>query len=135
MELIKLQLLIYFLFYLYFYFYTVFVINYSSSKSEEIAREKLRSSDADYFVALIKPKKFNDTIKGLTIYAEEKNSDNEFLNLYIKNAINSFQITYAEKGIFELKGNKQILVLYKGETSSSKNGKITNLAFLNLITI
>ena len=48
-------------------------------KSEEIAREKLRSSDADYFVALIKPKKFNDTLKGLTIYAEEKNSDDEFL--------------------------------------------------------
>ena len=43
--------------------YTVFVINIVVPKSEEIAREKLRSSDADYFVALIKPKKFNDTIK------------------------------------------------------------------------
>ncbi len=99
-------------------------------KSEEIAREKLRSSDADYFVALIKPKKFNDTLKGLTIYAEEKNSDNEFINLYIKKSTtNSFQITYAKKGIFEFKGNRQILVLYEGQTLNSNNGKITNFSF------
>jgi lipopolysaccharide export system permease protein len=41
-------------------------------KSQEIARSKLRTSDIDYFEGLIKPKKFNDTIKGLTIFAEEK---------------------------------------------------------------
>ena len=99
-------------------------------KSEEIAREKLRSSDADYFVALIKPKKFNDTLKGLTIYAEEKNSDDEFFNLYIKKSTkNSFQITYAKKGIFDFNGNKQILILYEGQTLNSKNKKITNFSF------
>ena len=99
-------------------------------KSEEIAREKLRTSDADYFVALIKPKKFNDTLKGLTIYAEEKSSEKEFKNLYIKKTTkNSFQITYAKKGVFELKGDKQILVLHKGQTLNSNNGKITNFSF------
>ena len=41
-------------------------------KSQELARSKLRTSDIDYFEGLIKPKKFNDTIKGLTIFAEEK---------------------------------------------------------------
>ena len=39
-------------------------------KSEEI-KGQLRTSDVDYFEGLIK-KKINDTIKGLTIYADDK---------------------------------------------------------------
>jgi lipopolysaccharide export system permease protein len=53
-------------------------------KSQEMARSNLRSSNVDYFEGLIKPKKFNDTIKGLTIYAQNKNPDGEFKNIYIK---------------------------------------------------
>ena len=41
-------------------------------KSQEMARSKLRSSNVDYFEGLIKPKKFNDTIKGLTIFRSEE---------------------------------------------------------------
>ena len=47
-------------------------------KTQELARSKLRSSDIDYFEGLIKTKKFNDTIKGLTIYADGKNDNDEF---------------------------------------------------------
>ena len=53
-------------------------------KSQEIARGLLRTSDIDYFEGLIKPKKFNDNIKDLTIFADDKNSEDEFLNIYIK---------------------------------------------------
>ena len=38
-------------------------------KSEEISRNLLRDSNVDYFEGLIKPKKFNDNLKDLTIYA------------------------------------------------------------------
>jgi lipopolysaccharide export system permease protein len=41
-------------------------------KSQELARSKLRTSNIDYFEGLIKPKKFNDTIKGLTILLKKK---------------------------------------------------------------
>ena len=34
-------------------------------KSQELARSKLRTSNVDYFEGLIKPKKFNDTLKDL----------------------------------------------------------------------
>ena len=80
-------------------------------KSQEMARSKLRSSNVDYFEGLIKPKKFNDTVKGLTIFAEDKNENEEFKNIYIKknNYEKGFQITFAKKGVFELKGNKRIL--------------------------
>ena len=100
-------------------------------KSQQVAKSKLRSSNVDYFEGLIKPKKFNDTIKGLTIFAEEKDINNELKNIYIKknNAKNSFQITFAKRGIFELKGNKRILVLYDGQTLTENNDKITNFDF------
>jgi lipopolysaccharide export system permease protein len=100
-------------------------------KSQEIARSKLRSSDVDYFEGLIKPKKFNDTIKGLTIYAEEKNINEEFKNIYIKkiSSDDKFQITFAKKGVFELKGKERILVLYNGQTLNNNKGQITNFKF------
>ena len=100
-------------------------------KSQEIARSQLRSSDVDYFEGLIKPKKFNDTIKGLTIYAEDKNAEGVFKNIYIKKSSSNkgFQITFAKKGIFELKGNKRILVLYDGQTLNNNGDNITNFNF------
>ena len=100
-------------------------------KSQELARSKLRTSDIDYFEGLIKPKKFNDTIKGLTIFAEDKNDNEEFENIYIKknDEKKGFQITFAKKGVFELKGNKRVLVLYEGQTLTQNNEKITNFDF------
>jgi len=100
-------------------------------KFQEIARSKLRTSDIDYFEGLIKPKKFNDTIKGLTIFAQEKNINNEFVNIYIKknNQKKGFQITFAKKGVFELKGSEKILVLYDGQTLTQNGKSITNFNF------
>ena len=100
-------------------------------KSQALAKSKLRTSEIDYFEGLIKPKKFNDTVKGLTIFADEKNKNEEFKNIYIKknNEKNSFQITFAKKGVFELKGNKNVLVLYDGQTITQNDEKITNFNF------
>ena len=99
-------------------------------KSQEIARSQLRTSNVDYFEGLIKPKKFNDTVKGLTIYAEDKNDKEEFINIYIKKVSKGkFQITFAKKGVFESKGNRKVLVLYDGENLTKNDGKITRFNF------
>jgi lipopolysaccharide export system permease protein len=100
-------------------------------KSQELARSKLRASDIDYFEGLIKPKKFNDTIKGLTIFAEDKVNNEEFKNIYIKknDKKKGFQITFAKKGVFEFKGNKRVLVLYDGQTLTQNGENITNFNF------
>ena len=100
-------------------------------KSQELARSKLRASDIDYFEGLIKPKKFNDTIKGLTIFAEDKLNNEEFKNIYIKknDKKKGFQITFAKKGVFEFKGNKRVLVLYDGQTLTQNGENITNFNF------
>ena len=100
-------------------------------KSQEISRGLLRTSDVDYFESLLKPKKFNDNIKDLTIFAEDKNSKDEFINIYIKKktAENRFQITFAKKGIFENRGKDKVLVLYDGQSLNNNNGNITNFSF------
>ena len=122
----------------FFFIFSIIILIFQSllltivvPKSQEFAKGQLRSSDVDYFEGLIKPKKFNDTIKNLTIFAEEKNTKDEFINIYIKKKTtnNKFQITFAKKGVFEEKGGKKILVLYDGQNLNSNNGKITNFNF------
>jgi len=109
----------------------IILVSFIVPKSQELARSKLRSSNVDYFEGLIKPKKFNDTIKGLTIYAEDKNINEEFKNIFIKknNSGSGFQITFAKKGVFEFKSNKRILVLYDGQTLNQNGENITNFNF------
>ena len=100
-------------------------------KSQDLARSFLRNSNVNFLGSFVKPQKFNDTIKGVTIYANKKDKNGNLENLYLKREIdnNEFQITYAKKGEFKEIKNSQILVLYKGSTITSKNDKITNISF------
>ena len=100
-------------------------------KSQDEARSFLRSSTVNFFDNFIKPQKFNDTIKGVTIYSAKKDKDGILYNLYLKRVIkeNEFQITYAKKGEFRQIGNIPILVLYDGATITSANNKVTNISF------
>ena len=121
----------FFLFSIIILVFQILLLTYITPKSQEIARGLLRSSDVDYFEGLIKPKKFNDNIKGLTIFAEDKNDNDEFINIYIKKRTtkNNFQVTFAKKGIFEDRGESKILVLYDGESLNNNNNKVTNFSF------
>ena len=121
----------FFLFSMIIFIIQIFLLSYIAPKSQEIARGLIRSSDVDYFEGLIKPKKFNDNIKNLTIFADEKNDKDEFINIYIKKRTNqnSFQVTFAKKGVFEQRGDGKILVLYDGHSLNNNNNNITNFSF------
>ena len=99
--------------------------------AQDKARSFLRTSSVNFLESFIKQKKFNDTIRNVTIYSDGKDKDGNLLNLYLKKEenINDFQITYAKKGVFVEKKNAQILVLYEGETINVLNDKITNFKF------
>ena len=99
--------------------------------SQDMARSNLRSSTVNFLDNFVKPKKFNDTIKGLTIYADRKDENGMLHNLYLKKEFDKdeFQITYAKKGEFKQKGDNPILVLYQGARMSSKDKNITNILF------
>ncbi len=99
-------------------------------KSQDQARSFLRNSNVNFLGSFVKPKRFNDTIEGVTIYSEKKDSEGYLYNLYIKKDIKKgFEITYAKKGIFKQTSGVPVLVLYNGETIRNKDNKITNFNF------
>ena len=100
-------------------------------KSQDLARSFLRSSTVNFFDNFIKPRKFIDTIKGVSIYTENKKKNGDLENLYLKKEIgkNEFQVTYAKRGSFKQVGDIPVLVLYEGSTITSKNNEVTNFSF------
>ena len=99
--------------------------------SQDLARSFIRTSEVNFFSNFIKPQKFNDTIKGVTIFSEKKDDEGNLYNLYLKREFNEnhFQITYGKKGVFKDINGTPILVLYNGETITAKNNQITNISF------
>ncbi len=100
-------------------------------KAQDTARSFLRTSSVNVFENLIKEKKFNDTIKGVTLYSDSKDNNGNLNNIYLKkqNDKKNFQITYAEKGIFIKKGQSQVLELFNGETINVIDNKTTRFRF------
>ena len=100
--------------------------------SQDKARSFLRNSEANVFESFIKPKKFNDTIKDVTIFSEAKGTDGSLKNIYLKKNLSNknFQITYAKKGELKKINNSPVLILYDGETISSNDNKISSFKFV-----
>ena len=100
-------------------------------KSQDIARSFLRTSTVNFYGNFIKPQRFNDTIKDVTIYSEKKDIMGNLYNLYLKKEIDpdNFQITFAKKGEFKEYNNIPVLVLYDGATITGKDNDITNFSF------
>jgi len=109
----------------------LFLTTFLVPKFQEISRNLIRNSELTFGEDLFKPKKFNDTIKNLTIYIDNKDENNFLENVYIKKDIdkNSFQITFAKKGKFIKKNNQDILELYEGQTINKNENKISNFTF------
>ena len=108
-------------------FLTIYLVPASLEESRSIIRDSEINIEEGFF----KSKKFNDTIKGLIIYIEEKDKNNFLRNVYIKKQINnnSFQITFAKQGKFISRGNDTILELYDGRTINENNGKDSYFTF------
>ena len=99
-------------------------------KSQDLARSFLRASSINYLENFIKPKIFNDAVKGLTIYSNSKDENGNLKEIYLKKgSVDNFQITFAKQGRFKQIGENQFLELNFGETISVINDKITNFKF------
>ena len=107
-------------------FLTAFIV----PKSQDLARSFLRTSSINYLENFIKPRIFNDAVKGLTIYSNSKDELGNLKEIYLKKGSgNNFQITFAKEGKFKQIGKNQFLELNFGETISVINDKITNFKF------
>ena len=99
--------------------------------TQKQARTLIKNSNVNILNTFIKEKKFIDTVKGLTIYVESKDSDGILKNIYLKKQSDSqnFQITYSKTGKFENINNSNNLLLYNGETINFFGDNITNFSF------
>ena len=104
-------------------FFSTIVVPFTQDKS----RSFIRNSNLDFFPNLIKPKKFIDTVKGLTIFIEKKNDSSSYDNILLKDESNknNTQIIIAKKGKILLRDNKKILILDNGEIIRITNNKKT----------
>ena len=108
--------------------FSTIIVPYAQDKS----RSFIRNSNLDFFPNLIKPKKFIDTVKGLTIFIDNKNSDGTYKNILLKDESdgNNIQIIIAQKGSIFLKENKKTLLLNNGEIIKvDKDKKTTSFNF------
>ena len=111
--------------------FPVYLFFFFTTGNESLSRSLIKQSDIDFLDSFVKPKRFNDTINGLTIYTEEKDKNGILKNIYLKKSMSDgkFQITYAKKGVFKNKNGTTVLVLYDGQTINGDNSKMTNFTF------
>ena len=111
--------------------FQIILVSFIVPTTQNISRELIKSSNINFFESFIKPKKFNDNIKGLTIFVDDKSENGELKNIYLKKETGNanFQITYAKSGYFRSGNNLQILVLENGQTINKVNDDITTFSF------
>ena len=104
-----------------------------SPSSLNFARSILKSSSISLFPSLVKEKKFNDTVKDLTVFVEKKKSNGEMLNIFLRDDTSSTERSktiIAKKGYIVKRNEQNILVLYNGTIQTEKkNNKINFLNF------
>ena len=89
---------------------------YVTPKSQDMARSFIRGSNIDFLPSLIKEKKFIDIVEGLTIFIEEKDTNQKFRNVFLKENIkNTYQIIFAKYGEIKLENNNIFMVLKDGK--------------------
>ena len=105
----------------------VFFVPFTQDK----ARSFIRQSNVDFFPSLVKPKKFMDTVKKLTIYVDKKNDLDQFENIVIKDTYNSndSRIIYAKTGFFSQINEQNFLILNQGKILNINKGKTTVINF------
>ena len=121
--------------YFFFYFSLIVVVlqiilsSIIVPNSLQFSRSIMTKSNINLFEGFIKPKRFNDTVKNLTIYSEDKKENGDLVNIFIKkdNELD-FQITYAQIGRLKT-GANNILELYDGQTINYVDKKITTFNF------
>ena len=102
-----------------------------------VSRSLLKNSQLQFIPSLLKEKVFNDTVKGLTIFVERKNTDGSFKNIFIEDEGQT--LTNVSSGatgstIFAKSGyvasDDKSLVLYNGSIQKSNpENKISIVRF------
>jgi lipopolysaccharide export system permease protein len=98
-------------------------------KSQLVARQFLKYSSLEFFTTLIKPGKFLNITKNLTIYIEKENKDKSFENIFLEDKTKNLKLIYAKKGLIINNNNTKIFKLLNGNVVDNSNSKIKIFKF------
>lgn len=114
-----------------FMLFQILLVSLLVPTTQNFSRNLIKDSNINFFESFIKAKKFNDNIKGLTLFVDEKRKNGELINIYLKKETDkeNFQITYAKSGFFVSKNNNQMLVLKNGQTINKIGNNLTTFNF------
>jgi len=92
------------------------------------SRSLLKNSELQFIPSLLKERKFNDAVKGLTIFVEKKNDNNSYENILIRDEGNVLtQLASGSSTIFAKSGyiseDEKHLVLLNGNIQKLEKGK------------
>ncbi len=92
-----------------------------SPKALYMSRGIVKNSELSFFPSLVKEKKFNDTVKGLTIFVESKKKNN-LKNIFLRDDSNGLESStiIAKNGYVIKKGGYDFLVLFDGIVQKEK---------------
>lgn len=112
-----------------------------------LSRTLLKNSELNFFSSLLRERKFNDTVKNLTIFADKKNPDGTVENIFLRDDTSTARdenldevekstnnkessTIIAKKGYLKKKGDLNILVLFDGVIQKeTADGQINFLNF------
>ena len=114
-----------------FFIFQIFLSSLLSPILQDKARSFLKTSNMDFFPSLMQEKKFIDTVDKLTIFIENKNSSEEFENIFLKDDLstNKSQIIYAKKGFLKEINGVRKLILFDGKFLNTDEKKTTVFNF------
>ena len=107
----------------------IFLGSYLSPLSQLKARNLIKNSNVDFFTNLINEGKFINAVKGLTIFIEEKDSDN-FSNIFIDDSTKEYsRMIYAKNGILVSEKRNNKFVLFNGKVINSDKNRVNTFKF------
>ena len=110
----------------------LFLTSLINPKLLNLSRGLLKNSELQFIPSLLKEKQFNDTVEGLTIFVEEKDANNVYKNIFIRddgNILSSIGTTsstiFAKSGFIDNDENN--LILYNGNIQKLKEDNTINI--------
>jgi len=113
----------------------LFMACFITPKTLNVSRNLLKNSTLQFIPSLLKEKKFNDAVEGLTIFVDEKNINKEYKNIFIRDEGNILtSISQGSSTIFAKSGylseDEKSLVLRNGNIQKIEtNGSINIINF------
>jgi len=114
-------------------FLQLIMANIINPETLNLSRSLIKNSQLQFVPSLLKERKFNDTVKGLTIFVDKKNLDGKYENIFIRDEGTVLtQVSDGSSTIFAKSGyitaSEDTLVLINGNIQ-----KVENDASINVI--